>query len=44
MPYCSLATIGFSLMKVKRPRFQVNGSGRMRDTKMTISNMRRAKT
>ena len=44
MPYWILATMGFSEINVKRPRFQVKGNGTMRDAKSAISNTRRAKT
>ena len=43
-PYCNLAIIGLSDMKVKSLRFMENGMGMMRDTKTAISNTRRAKT
>ena len=43
-PYCSFAMIGFSDMKVKRPRFQVKGRGVTRAAKTTISNTRSANT
>ena len=44
MPYCSLATIGLSEMKVKSLRRHVKGSGTMRAQKMSISVTRRRKT
>ena len=44
MPYCNLATIGLSLMKVKSLRFAVKGIGMMRVINSTISKTRRAKT
>jgi hypothetical protein len=44
MPYCSLATIGLSEMKVKSLRRHVNGSGTMRAQKMSISVTNRRKT
>ena len=43
-PYCSLAIIGLSEMKLKRPRFMLNGMGIMRAMNTTISKTRRAKT
>lgn len=43
-PYCSLATSGFSEMKVKTFRFIVKGRGMMSVMKTTISKTRRAKT
>ena len=44
MPYWNLATMGLSEMKLKSLRRQVNGSGRMRPRKRTISEHRTAKT
>lgn len=43
-PYCNLAIIGLSDMKVKRPRLMLNGNGMMRLINTTISKTRRAKT
>ena len=44
MPYCNLAMIGLSEMKVKSLLFTVKGIGTMRAMKTTISKTRRAKT
>lgn len=43
-PYCNFAIIGFSEMKVNRPRFTLNGNGMMSAMNTTISKTRRAKT
>jgi hypothetical protein len=44
IPYCNLAIMGLSDMKVKSLRRQVNGSGTIRARKMAISVTRRRKT
>lgn len=44
IPYCSLATMGLSDMKVKSFRLTVKGRGTIRPTKMAISVTRRTNT
>lgn len=44
MPYCNFAIMGFSEMKVKSLRFQVNGRGTMSNMKMAISTTSRTNT
>lgn len=44
MPYCNFAIRGFSEMKVKSLRFQVNGRGTMSPMKMDISTTKRTNT
>ena len=44
MPYCNFAIMGFSEMKVKSLRFQVNGRGTMSNMKIVISTTSRTNT